>query len=132
LSGCHQKEKTLHPGDRITEMKQRYNLNDEQMTKITDIFADSRAKVKLLIKQDMADIKILKDKVNAGASDSDLTNVLETIKQDNQKIRDARISETDRIDSVLTPLQRAKEIISMSEQTQKKDNRRKKGISATK
>ncbi len=116
LFSCAHKEKNvLHEGDRISDMKQRLNLSDDQVAKIKAIYAESRTNIRLLMKQNKADIEILKYKVKSGASDNDLTNILKALKIDNQKIRNVRINEMEKVNALLTPSQQAQEIISMSE-----------------
>ncbi len=102
-------------GGRLAKMQETLGLSDAQVSSIKDVFTDTWKNIEPLMKQRKADFESLKEKVNAGASDNDLTALIETLKSDQQKIMDVRKNEMEQIKAILTPAQQAKAIIAMGE-----------------
>lgn len=119
-------KKDGHRKDRIEYMKKKLGLSDDQVSKIKAVYEDSKKNIEPLMKQKEADIKTLKDKVTASASDNDIKALLAAIQSDQQKIMDIRKAEMNKVKTILTPTQQAKAFISMHKRWGHSRNRKEK------
>lgn len=90
------------------QMKDKLGLTDEQVAKLKALIEAEKAEYGPLVKQQMADLKTLGEKVKAGAPDAELKPLLDKLESQRQAIENAKTSHIDKARAILNPTQQAK------------------------
>src|SRR5271157_4931809 len=79
-------KKEMTWADRMIKMKDKLGLTDDQITKIRAQFDSSKAEFKTLGEKTRADMKIISEKLKAGAGDDVLKPLLDNLSTDRKNI----------------------------------------------
>ncbi|HVZ81552.1 MAG TPA: Spy/CpxP family protein refolding chaperone [bacterium] len=102
-------------GKKLEMMQKKLDLTDDQVSKLKELYQGQKDANKSLRERLKADMKSLRDKVDAKASDSDLKSVLDSLSQDRQDLQAARQRMADKMRGILTPTQQAKMVLAMGD-----------------
>jgi len=100
--------------NRLGGMKEKLGLTDEQAAKMKDIWKSQQETMKSLRDQERVDMALLRQKVDAKASDSEIRTVLDKLSADRKAIQEAQESMTKKMKSILTPTQQAKMLLGVA------------------
>jgi Spy/CpxP family protein refolding chaperone len=104
-----------HSGMGMEKMKHKLGLTDDQVTQMKALFKSQMDSGKTLRDQMKVDMDILRQKVDAKASNSDLKSALDTLSADKKALDKSRQKMEDQVRQILTPMQQAKWVLSMQE-----------------
>ncbi len=104
-----------HHGMGLEKMKEKLGLTDDQATQMKALFKSRMDSGKTLRDQMKVDLDILKQKVDAKASNGDLKSALDTLSADKKAMDKNRQRMEDQVRQILTPMQQAKLVLSMQE-----------------
>ena len=90
------------------ELKQKLGLTDDQVSKLQAISASEKAEYTPLIQKGLADLKLLSDKIKAGAPDSEISPIIDSIEANRQAIEGAKTKYIVQVRAVLNPTQQGK------------------------
>jgi Spy/CpxP family protein refolding chaperone len=96
-------------------MKEKLGLTDEQVAKFKDARKANREAMQPLMEKMKTDVDSLRVLVDKKASDKDLSAQLDALKADKQAVEDQQKKQMEDMAAVLTPLQKAKFVISMAD-----------------
>ena len=95
----------------MSGMKEKLGLTDEQAAKMRDVWKSQQETMKSLRDQERVDMALLRQKVDAKASDSEMKAALDKLSADRKAIQEAQESMTKKMRSILTPTQQAKMLL---------------------
>jgi Spy/CpxP family protein refolding chaperone len=102
------------PSGQLRAWQEKLGLSDDQVARIKAVRAAHRRASRELAGKVRRDVQNLRDMVESGSSDSELSAAISTLKQDREAQRREREALSDDLGAVFTPAQDARYILEMS------------------
>jgi Spy/CpxP family protein refolding chaperone len=100
--------------EKILQIKEKLGLSDEQVAKLKTMVQSEKAELAPMVKQQLADLKTLGEKVKANAPDAELSPILDKMEARRQNIESVKSKYIGEARTILTPTQQAKVVLGVA------------------
>jgi Spy/CpxP family protein refolding chaperone len=100
--------------EKLLIIKDKLELSDDQVVQLKAMWNKEKAELAPLVKQQLADLKTLGEKVKAGAPDAELNPILDNMESRRQNIESVKSKYISQAREILTPTQQAKVVLGVA------------------